>query len=113
MRPLLLVTILLLSILLAGCAPYISKYRYISLEAVVDISVKKTAMPRVNNLSLAREMPLEYELQRKAYLLAFQIDDNAYMANITVEAFDLAQNQQLLLKQQRFRMLGQDKWQQH
>ena len=54
-----------------GCVPYLSTYRYISLEEVEGISVVEKGRADISQIYSHTEMPLKYELDRELYTLYF------------------------------------------
>ena len=74
-----------LPILLAACAPHVSKYRYISLTSVDGIEVRAHGKPDLESHFFSSQMPVWYSLPREAYVLHFHVIANSYHPSIRVE----------------------------
>ncbi len=69
----------------ASCT-YEYDYKYISLEETEGIQVTLYGRPDRLDVVVDHDMPMRYELERKTYIVIFEIDEDYHWPNILVSA---------------------------
>jgi hypothetical protein len=71
-----------------GCAPQVSRYRYLSFEETPGSKIDSVAPVEVEDLVFGSTIPVEYSIERKDYTLRIVIDPNSYAPNAIIAPED-------------------------
>ena len=76
------VVLLLMLMLLAGCAPYVDRYRYIALRPASGLALEQEGAAQRKEIALAGSLPLRYRLTRDDYTIDISQPENSVLPGL-------------------------------